>query len=272
MTKEEQNNYKEIFTRRNMNKKGQVGIYIIIAVVIVIAGVLIYFFYPQISSFVGGEIIPNNYLKGCVEDSVRENVELLASQGGYSNPEGFILYQNQQVKYLCYNAQYYLPCQVQQPMIKKHFEEELNKAVTQKANECVASMIQAYEKRGYEVSAVSDIKSIAEIVPDKIVIKVDAPMTVSKETTRTYTDFNIEMKSKMYELLMIATSVIDYESTYGDAEISLYLQYYPNLRMQKIKLGDGSTVYTLEDVTTEEEFVFASRSVAWPPGFGYEAI
>jgi len=57
-------------------------------------------------------------------------------------------------------------------------------------------------------------------------------------------------------LLMISTSIVDYESTYGDAETSLYVNYYPNLRIEKMKLGDGSTIYTVNDVVSAQSNLY----------------
>ena len=109
-------------------------------------------------------------------------------------------------------------------------------------------------------------------MPGKIRIDVSADMSVIKnEVSQRFEGFNVEIDSEMYNLLMLAMSIIDYESTYGDSETSLYMLYYPNLDIQKIKLGDGSTIYILRDVTTGDEFTFASRAQAWPGGYGFEA-
>ena len=267
----EQNNYKENLTQEKMNKRGQATIFIIIAVVIVVGIIILFFLAPDLGFNLRGEIVPNEFLQEKIQDSVNSEIEILAKQGGYSNPEGAILYRGNNVKYLCYTAQYYLPCRVQQPMIKEHFEEELNSAVEQSVKENVGSLKSEYERRGFSVSGPETVESSVKIVPGEIRIDVKAPMTVTKDVTQNFNEFNIEMESQMYDLLMLATSIIDFESTYGDSETSLYMQYYPNLDIQKIKLGDGSTIYILRDVTTDEEFMFASRGLAWPGGYGFEA-
>ena len=71
----------------------------------------------------------------------------------------------------------------------------------------------------------------------------------------------------MYDLLLIAESIVQFESTLGDSETTDYLNYYPDLSISKIKLGDGSKVYTLKDVVTNEQFRFATRSLVWPAGY-----
>jgi hypothetical protein len=48
------------------------------------------------------------------------------------------------------------------------------------------------------------------------------------------------------------------------------MQYYPDLKIEKTKLSDGTTIYILSNVVSKDRFTFASRSLAWPPGYGLE--
>ena len=278
MKEGKQNNYKENsagdrmkkqVNGRLLNNRGQIAIYVIVALVIVIGVVLVYFLYPDVvTGIIGGKETPQTFLKSEIEPRVKESIGILSKQGGYENPEGYIMYKGNRVKYLCYTSKYYEQCQVQQPMIRAKFEDELKNMIQLDVETAVDDLIKTYEKRGYSVSSISSPTTNVEITSGKINVKVKAPMTFSKETTETFDEFNIEMNSNMYNLLMIATSIIDFESTYGNSETSMYTTYYPDLRIRKIKLGDGSTVYTVEDVITKESFMFASRSLAWPAGYG----
>lgn len=271
-------NYKENFTNKKMikerkrgKKRGQVAIYVIIAVAIVALIVLAFIFYPRLSGVFYGELNPGAYLKDCVEPSVKENVALLAKQGGYQEPEGFALYGGEKIKYLCYTDDYYETCVVQQPMIKNHFELELDRMIKARAEECAGNLIAEYKKRGYGVSS-GDVGSSVSIIPGKINVIVDSPMSVTKDTTQSFKNFNVEIDSEMYDLLFTASSIIDYESNLGDSATELYLQYYPDLKIEKTKLSDGTKIYKLSNVITKEEFVFASRSLAWPAGYGLEEL
>lgn len=263
------NNYKQILTQKSMRKRGQTAVFIIVAVVIVVLGILIYLLYPKISTVFGMDAEPNSFMKTCVEPTVKEGVELLSKQGGYLNPEGYVLHNGNMVKYLCYISSYYVPCYVQQPMIRAHFEQELEQMIQNKADECAGDLKEYYEDRGYDVSGGTNAEASVSVVPNRINIVVNIPMTLTKDTTQRFEDFKFSIPSKLYSLLMTALSIIDFESTYGDSETTLYMQYYPDLKIRKTKLIDGSTVYTVGDVNSEESFTFASRSLAWPPGYGF---
>lgn len=257
------------FSKKEVNKRGQVAIFIIVALVIV-SVILVIFLYPRISPIIsGGELNPQTYLSECIQPEIDSSVSLLAKQGGYANPDGFIVYKNQKLKYLCYTSEFYKPCVVQQPMLKPHFESELNSLLAPKAAQCIKNLQAEYEQRGYTVS-ISKTESKTEIIPGKIRVNFITPMTITKETSNSFTGFNIEINSGMYELLAIASSIVDFESTLGDSETTLYLQYYPNLKIEKTKLSEGSKIYILSDVISGESFTFASRSLAWPAGYGLE--
>jgi hypothetical protein len=265
------NNYKRILTCEKMRKRGQISIFVIFAIVIVVLAILIFIFYPRIESFVGGEDSPNTFLKRCVEPVIEEGVDILSKQGGYYDPEGFVMYKGERVKYLCYTAQYYVPCYVQQPLLRAHFEQELEDLIDDKAAECVGEMKGYFEDRGYSVSGGTTPRTDVNVNFNDISVDVNLDLVLEKDTTRRFDNIEFGYKSQMYSLLMTATSIIDFESTYGDSETLAYVRYYPNLKIGKFKLGDGSTVYELEDIRTGETFTFASRSLAWPGGLGLTA-
>ena len=265
------NNYKETGVCFLMGgKRGQVAIFVIIAIVIV-AAVAIIFLYPNLRiGITTGDFSPNNYLSTCMENSVRESIDILSKQGGYRNPEGYLIYNNEKIKYLCYASEYYQRCAVQQPMIKDHFEKELENMIDPEARECFESLKREYERRNYEISA-SNHQINVSVVPNVIEISLKSDVRVRKdELQENFDEFNIREDSEMYDLLMTAQNIIEFESTFGDSETTLYMQYYPELKIEKTKLGDGSKVYKLTNVVSEESFTFASRSQAWPPGYGLE--
>lgn len=251
-----------------MKKRGQVAIFVIVALVL-IAVILVSYFYPQIRSQVSKSVDPNKYLKDCIEPDIRKDISILGSQGSYANPEGSVQYGGREVKYLCYSSEYYKTCYIQQPMIRQHFEQELKKMLDVKAKECFSELKQYYEKKGYDVSN-SNVETNISIIPNKVIIGFIAPMTITKESSQTFNGFNVEINSEIYDLIMISTSIVDYEAAYGDSETLIYLQYYPNIKIQKDQLSEGTTIYNVSHVITKENFMFASRSVAWPAGYGWE--
>ena len=47
---------------------------------------------------------------------------------------------------------------------------------------------------------------------------------------------------------------------------------YPDFIIEKIKRGDGTTIYIIKNKESKTKFQFASRSFVWPPGYGYGMV
>jgi hypothetical protein len=258
-------NYKDFSAFLSMRNRGQVAIFVILAIVIVGIIVILYLF-PGANIFVSQDLNPSSFLRDCIEPSVEEIVPVLALQGGYSQPDHFVTYQGNEIQYLCYTDQNYKPCIVQQPLLKRHFEEEIKNYVEPRARECVNELKDSYERRGFRVtSSPGDIN--VSFIPGSLVVDFLSPMTISKESSQTFRKFAVSVDSELYDLLLTSTSIIQFESTLGDSETTLYLQYYPDLKIEKIK-RDSDTIYIVSDVVSGDSFRFATRSLVWPQGYG----
>jgi hypothetical protein len=256
-----------------MEKRGQVTIFIIVAIVIVALAVLIFLFYPKIQSTLGfgSEKSPSQFMQECIEDEVQEAVDKLSSQGGSLNPEHYFVYLNEQVEYLCYTNQYYVPCVMQQPMLKKHIEQEIKSAIQTKSEKCFDDLEKSFKKQGYSVDLKkADLK--VELLPKRVAVSFGNELTISKSSTEKYDSIRVVLNNNLYELVSIVNSILNWEAKYGDAETTTYMNYYHDLKVEKKKQTDGTTVYVLTDRNNLNKFQFASRSVAWPPGYGTEKV
>ncbi len=252
-----------------LNKKGQITVFIIIAVIIVALILLIYSFYPQIKTGFGlEEKNPPSYIQACIEDSIKETADKLSLQGGSLAPENYVMYNNNKIEYLCYINEFYKPCIMQQPMLKEHIESEIEKEIKEEAKTCFNSMRESYQKKGYDVNLGGGGINI-ELLPQKIVAVFNYSLVLTKGgETEKHNSFRIVLNNNLYELVSISNSILEWEATYGDAETTFYMDYYHNLKVEKKKQTDGTTIYILADRNTGDKFQFASRSIAWPAGYG----
>lgn len=254
------------------NKRGQVTLFIIIALVIVVLAVLIYLFYPGIKTgFVSKEENPNEYMSNCLQETIDKNAEEVALQGGSAEPEHYIAYKGEEIEYLCYTEEYYKTCVMQQPMLKNHIEEELKNQIQEKAKECLGSMEENFRDRGYDISVTQGDFEV-ELLPKQIRVMFDNQVTLEKEEAKKYNSIIVSINNNLYELIGIANSILKWETKYGEAETTLYMNYYPEIKVQKKKQSDGSTIYIITDRKTQDKLQFASRSVAWPPGYGTDQV
>ena len=150
--------------------------------------------------------------------------------------------------------------------MKERMEDTLTEGLRAKSRQCLEQLRDAYERQGYSATLGASGGFEVTIVPGSILLNMNTPLTITKDATRTFRSFSVSQPSQYYDLLYIVTSIIDYETTLGGSETTAYLQYYPDLKLDKAKLDDGSTVYRVSNVVTKETFQFASRSLVFPPG------
>jgi hypothetical protein len=252
---------------KGVNRRGQITIFIIIALLIVV-GVVIYFIVlrPQTIS-AGGSL----NIERCMKDAVQATLPALEKQAGFIQPPSFsYMYMGEKIPYLCYTNLYLQPCINQKPFLKQHFQEQLEIAVRDKIYQCYDNSLNNLRNQGYEVTGSSKELNIS-IEPGQIVVQLNAPVTLNKESSSRFTKFKSEIVSPLYDNLMIATSIVQFESKYGDSDVSTIMFMYPNIIVNKLRQSDGTTLYTIQDKTEENKLQFATRSYAWPAGYGIDS-
>ncbi|MBI2044453.1 hypothetical protein HYT23_00180 [Candidatus Pacearchaeota archaeon] len=253
-----------------ISQRGQVTLFIILAIIIIALGLLIYFLFPKIKTSLGfQEESPYQYLEGCLDKNyLQDKINEISLQGGSLNPEHYLVYNGKNLEYLCYTNKYYESCIVQQPFLKRHVETEIENIIRENANDCFAQLENEYKDKGYETSSRKGGVEV-ELLPKRIIFKFNSTLTISKDgNSENFNLFRVVLNNNLYELVAIASSIVEGETLFGDIETTYYMSLYPELKVEKKIQTDGSTVYILTDRNTENKFQFASRSMAWPPGYG----
>ncbi len=247
-------------------ERGQVAIFVILAIVIVAAVFLIFWLTPARNIFTDAQ--PTIRLEECVMPTLEEGIDKTSLQGGGIDPENYYLYQGEKIEYLCFTNQYYETCGMQRPLLKQYVEDELYDYVEPTARGCLDDVRDDLERRGWDVSGSRDID--LRIEPGSIDIIMSGFSMTREDTGEMYDEFVVSKRTDLYNLLMISTSILNWEARYGDSEIVSYMMYYPDMRIGKEKQPDGTTIYEVSSRDTGREFVFATRSLAWPPGYDLE--
>ena len=247
-----------------MKKRGQTTIFIIIAIIIVALAAFIFFVFPKITSNVTSTS-PQGFIQDCIDDDIEEKVKIISLNGGNFENEFYAEYFGEKIEYLCYTSDNFKTCSMQKPLLEDHVESEIKNAINEKTNECFDSLTEGYKKSGFIVDLQKNDFEV-KLFPGKIVTTFDYSLSLTKGASDKYDEFEISLDSKLYELVSIAESILDLEATYGDSDVSLYMDVHLWLKAEKMKQTDGTTIYILTDRDTGNKFRFASRSMTWPPG------
>lgn len=259
------NSHFDSFNNRKIvsSKRSQLTLFIIVAIVIV-AVIALIFLSPRIKTiFVPSS--PDVELRDCVNKKINEGVGIVSKQGGSVEPVNAIMYEGEKIEYLCYTNQYYKTCVMQVPLLKQHVERELLEYINQEVDKCYEDLKNDLERRGYSVSGKKDVS--ISIEPNNIKVIVSG-VRIEREGAVVYGKIEAGYKSKLYDLIMLTSSILNWEARYGDSDITTYMLYYPNVKVEKYKQQDGSKIYILTERESKEKFVFASRSLSWPAGYG----
>ena len=250
------------------SSKGQITIFIILAIAIVVIGVVIYMFYPQIKSSLGFQTQnPEAFLQECLEGDVLDVIDLISPQGGYLDPQLHVMYDNSKVAYLCYTNEYHKTCTMQRPMLKAYVEAQIKGTISDKVESCLDDVEDNLKRQGYEVNFKRDGYSV-ELLPKRVAVNFRGDYSLKKgDDVSTYSGMNIAYTNNLYEFVSITNSILDFETTYGDSETTTYMDYYRDLKVEKKKRTDGTKIYILTDRNTGDYFQFATRSMAWPGGY-----
>ena len=256
-------------------RKGQVAIFVIIGIVIVAAIVLFFLVRNDVlpnpfdGGGEGGEFDFRQELKNDIEDNeaINEKIALIANQGGSYEPENYFMFEGNKHEYLCETSEYYKTCYMQQPFLLQHVESEVNIEVLKEVNEILRRTKEKGEREGYDV-AIGNVDFSVDFIPGSIVFNIDTNVRVSKgETSKRYEGFEIRKESKLYDIIMLSTAILNYEARYGDADPVAFMALYPKIKVVKKKQGDGTTLYFVSSRESDEKFNFASKSLVWPPGY-----
>ncbi len=167
-----------------MQKRGQVTVFIIIGVVIVLAAGL--FWYARSQYGVG--VQPEVFLEGplesinkeasdCITEVIKPIIVTLAKQGGDLDPKEYKLYNSQKVKYLCLNIQGQNKCKNNLDPLTSIEEQIQNKLQTGILSCIPKGLLES--KKGYTIKY-SDPKVKVKLGEEDISVLVDFPLTISK--------------------------------------------------------------------------------------------
>ncbi len=243
-------------------KRGQVTIFIIVGILIVVA-ILVFFLWGSPTFTSKGTGIKG--FEGCVKDATITSIGRLEENAGFITPGFSYEYQGKNVTYLCYTDAYYKTCTVQVPFLKNVFRKNLENLLRDKITACYDASLDSLKNQGYGVSS-GTVSYNIRIEPGIVRININAPTSVD---SKQFAKFEVKVNSPIYEMSMIATSILQSETKYGDSDVSAMMLYYPAYYVDKIKRGDGTTIYILKSKAFKDKLEFASRSLVFPAGYDF---
>jgi len=229
-----------------MSKKGQVTIFIIIAILIVVA-IIAYFIVKEV--VMSGVEVPKelapvyDYFISCIDDSTKRAAVLMANQGGYLElpefePGSDYMPFSSHLDFLGYSVPYWY--YVSRNGIAKAqvieldaMEQQLEEYLKERISECDFS---EYEEKGFVVET-EEAEVKIDIKDTKINVEVDMPLTMTfGEITSRQTIHKVSVSSRLGRFHEIAKKIYDKE------QVSLFLENYGVDVLRLYAPVDGSEI------------------------------
>ncbi len=248
------------------NKTGQVTIFIILALILVVSMLLLFLLVKKPDFGFGDETNPQSYIESCTREATEDAVEILLETGGDLEPKGSMIYRNEEITFLCYNANYYEPCINQRPMLIEHMEKEITTYIQPRISNCFQSLKSELESR-YDIE-MGDMGVITKLQKNKVVVDIKRDFKMTRgDKVQSFSEFKANLVHPLYDLSKVASEIVNQEAEYCNFDILGFMIIYPKYDIQKFRTGDSDTIYTIRDITTNQEFKFAIKSCALPAGF-----
>lgn len=253
-----------------INRKGQVAVWVIIAIFLVASISLFFFIERRVSvptEVVAGEMNPKQFIDKCVRKYANEAVDIMLPQGGFINPGHSKLYKNTNVGYLCYNSGNYNPCINEHSVLINEIKEEIKNYINPRVEQCFNDYKREIERRN-SIVKFSEMSLDVEIVPGRIFVNIERNATISiNEQSYSYNTFNIEIINPIYNLARVAMEIASQEAKYCYFEYVGYMILYPEFKISRDVMSDSTEIYAIKDKKSEKELNIAIRSCAIPPVF-----
>lgn len=251
-----------------MNKRAQVTLYILIAIVLVSAIVGIALFKDKIFSTINPINDPKNYLSSCVLDSIKNSEKSIFSSNGFQEKgfTNFVLYRQEKVPYLCISSEFYKSCTPQEPM----FLEKQRRIIENKAavdlKSCMKALKSDLNKKGYFVKETST-KVLVSLIKDNIIASVETDLAATKDgVSMMFNELETVYSSKLFNVLKLEQTIVNYESTLCEFSIMNWMSNDPEILIKRDSLSDQTKIYTLQERVSENKIKFAIKTCTLPAG------
>ncbi len=249
--------------KNNFNKRGQITIFIIIAVLLVAAIILLFWFYNRDVTPVqpdAGEN-PQYNIEHCINSYVEKDVNKLIENSGYIKKSNLTKnFNGQDIPYLCFVPINYARCIVVEPVLIEHLEKEIYNDIKTKIAGCFNNLESEAEKSGYSVNMESGINFSINLIPGDVQTIINKKITLSKAgEVKKFNEFEAKYHSNLYGMAIITQEITRQESSYCGSDYANIMRTNTWAEIDKFQTGDDNKIYTIKDTTTNDEIKFAVR-------------
>ena len=252
-----------------MNSKGQITIFIILALILIVGIVLIFLLRQGPETEVVSADDPQAFIQSCTREVIEEALKLIMITAGDIEAKGTVMYNGNNITYLCYNENYYGACINQRPLLIEHIQDEITEYIKPRVSNCFQVLEETLEPR-YDVEMEGNWDLKTKLTSQGVEVEIERDFKMQRgDEVQNFDLFKINFLHPIYSLAEVAMEIVNQEARYCNFDILGFMIIYPKYDITKFRTGDSTTIYSITEGVTEREygFTFAVRSCAIPAGF-----
>lgn len=238
-------------------KKGQLTIFIVIAILIV-AGVALFFVFRDNlkgDKGISQEFQPiYDYVLSCIEETTLKGVKIISSNGGYYEipPRIVFEYFTDDYPFYYYNNEIHLPS-------IEEVEIELEKYLSENLKYCID--FETFEEQGYIIQD-KEVSVSLDLDDEEIITKIDYPLIISKaDESVEIREFKINVNSKIKENVGLSLRIVeDYSVNPGEICLTCLENYFIDtgfhVYSEFISNNPDVILFSIEDLNSENKWRF----------------
>ena len=251
-----------------INKKGQIAIWIILGIAIVVVVLLLFVSLRKPTTPEIKIMSVQESIESCVKKTINDAADIMILHGGFIDPRNGRMYNGTAVAYLCSSRNLYKPCVNQHPMLLEEMKNEIINYSRGDINSCFDAVRQQVEKQNGKIELGSMDLGI-NFMPGKIGIEINRKVRISESGQTTNLDkFNVEVQNPLYDLANVAMVIGNEEAKRCYFEYVGYSLLHPEFVISKFTQSDSTSIYCIKDQESGKVMNIAIRGCVIGAGFG----
>jgi len=254
-----------------MDKRGQVTLFIILGIVLVVVLVLFTVLRGSVietgfgtktdEALVSSQVESiRSFIGDCIQEKGDEVISIIGKQGGDLEPGLSQYWNGDQLAYLCYTENF-TSCANRRPFLIEHMEEQISSYVKDNVDECLN--FGSWESKGYTIQAGSyDIKTTIGDYNTLIVLTYDTPLKIIRgEAVAQENRFSQGFNIPLGKLANVAKTIVEKEISQPLGQVftsAIIALYKGEIEIQRQTYGD-SEIYILNMRDSDYKFQFAVK-------------
>ena len=248
-------------------KKGQLTIFVIIALLIIVSLAVIFYANPlKISETASIRQNPQGFIQDCARKAATPAVDSIVPNGGILNPaEGkYITWNGAKAIWMCYAAEKEQVCTAQHPMLRAEIEKQISDIIKPQIEKCFSQVKNEFQSYEYTENP---LNLALEISAGKLYIKIDKKISYVKNSVTTMLqNFNTQIPSPLYDFVIISNDIVNEETKCNcadnncNADIMALNRDRRDYQTKREVNSFNTKIYTLTELSSKKDFSFAVRN------------